>query len=106
MKINKIKIAQDITSWLIASVYIISGLSKSFDSLSFAQLLKSYRLSRVQWGAPFIAFIEVLLGLLLILNYRKQLVAVLIGLMTIGFSLAFAYAYHFKGVTDCGCMFF
>lgn len=106
MKINKVKLAQDITRWFIAAIYIISGISKSLDSLSFAQLLKSYGLSRIQWGAPFIAFTEVLLGLLLLLNYRKQIISGVIGIMTIGFSLAFAYAYHFRGITDCGCMGF
>jgi len=56
--------------------------------------------------APFLAFSEVLLGMLLFFNYRKSLISLLIGVMTIGFTLAFAYAYHFKGVTDCGCMGF
>jgi uncharacterized membrane protein YphA (DoxX/SURF4 family) len=91
---------------LIGALFIVSGFSKSLDSQAFAQLMQSYGLGRFQTVAPFIAFAEVLFGLLLILNYRKQLIATLIGAMTIAFTVAFFYAYNFRGVTDCGCMGF
>jgi uncharacterized membrane protein YphA (DoxX/SURF4 family) len=90
---------------VIGVLFILSGALKALDSQTFSVLIKSYGF----WGGlgylgPFISGIEILLGLFLILNIRARATALIVSLLTIVFTISFAYAFFAKGIEDCGCM--
>ena len=89
---------------IIGLISIFSGLIKALDTASFSQLIGSYGLGWIQNLAPLISATEIILGLCLILNINTRLLSAMVGIITILLTLAFAYAFFFKGITDCGCM--
>ena len=54
--------------------------------------------------SPLIAGLEVILGLFLILRVKTRSAALAVTVITTVFTIAFAYAFFFKGIEDCGCM--
>lgn len=88
----------------IGILYLFSGAIKSIDSMGFAGLIISYGMNWAQYFAPLIIGFEILLGLLLILDIWPRITAFVVLIVTILFTVAYTYAFIFKGVKDCGCM--
>jgi hypothetical protein len=94
-----------IIQFIIGLLFILSGSLKALDSQTFSVLIKSYGF----WGGlgyigPVISGSEILLGLFLILNIRPRATALIVSLLTVIFTISFAYAFFAKGIEDCGCM--
>ena len=89
---------------LTGILFLFSGLLKSFDSQSFAVLISSYGARWAKDLAPVICGVEIVLGLCMILNVRPKITSFFVGALTLIFTIAFAFAYFHKGITDCGCM--
>lgn len=89
---------------IIGALFIASGVFKLIDSKSFAELMVSYNLAPLQNLSPFISGLEIFFGLCLILQIKPALTSLLIMIITVVFTIAFSYAYFFKGIEDCGCM--
>lgn len=82
---------------------ILSSFTKAGDVEAFIGLLQQYGFPDMAWAAAVIIVVEAAAGVCLLLNiYSRQASLFSIGMIAV-FSLAFLYAYLFKGVTDCGC---
>lgn len=84
-------------------LFLLSGFGKLIDTEAFAKLIRQYGLSYFSLLAPFIAALEIVLGLLLLLNIRRRINALIAFVALIVFTAAFGYGFVFHGVTDCGC---
>jgi hypothetical protein len=94
-----------IIQFIIGVLFILSGALKALDSQAFSVLIKSYGF----WGGlgyigPIISGIEILLGLFLILNIQPRATALVVSVLTMIFTISFAYGFFAKGIEDCGCM--
>lgn len=90
---------------LIGALFISSGFLKALDSQSFIVLTGLYGFGEfLSHLAPLMSAIEIILGLCFILDIKPKLTSLAIGLLTIFFTIAFGYAFYFKGIEDCGCM--
>lgn len=97
MKINKI------LSIIVALVFCVSGIGKLFNVIGFQYLIIKYGLGLFNILAPFIIILEIMIGVLLLLQIRVKYTSILASLMLIIFTFVFAYANLKNGVTDCGC---
>lgn len=98
---------------LVGGLFIFSGLIKLNDPLGFSYKLDEY-FSEPVLNLPFLqplalamalvlVILEVLLGLGLLLGYRKKIVSWLLLLMIVFFTFLTFYSAFFNKVTDCGC---
>lgn len=85
-------------------LYLFSGFAKAVDSQWFAALIASYGFSWLGNLSPFISGVEIVLGLCLILNIKPTLTVAVTGILTLLFTVSFAFGFFNKGITDCGCM--
>jgi uncharacterized membrane protein YphA (DoxX/SURF4 family) len=96
---------------LVGVLFIISGLIKSNDTIGFAYKLEEYYqvfgteflISTAVLQAMVICIIEVVLGVMLLLGYRKKLTLFLLMAMIVFFTFLTFYSAYFNKVTDCGC---
>jgi len=94
---------QLILSIILGAVFIISGVEKVANTAAFGNLITQWGFRWLHPLAPFIALAQVGVGLCLILGIRRQIMALATVAMLVGFSLAYTYAYFWRGVADCGC---
>jgi len=97
---NKLKRAVQI---IAGAIFIVSGAMKAIDSQSFSNLISAYGFD---WGgniAPIISSVEIILGLCLMLDIFSKTTALATTILSIFFTLAFSYAFFFRGIEDCGC---
>lgn len=80
-----------------------SGLIKLLDVAAFQNLIVQYGLSFIQYSAPFIILLEILLGLALILDVKQRTSAIISIYMLLIFTGAYTYGYLVNSVEDCGC---
>ena len=85
-------------------LYLFSGISKAIDSQWFAVLIATYGFPWAGNISPVVSGLEIVLGLCLILNIRPKITTLVVGVLTILFTVIFAIGFLTKGVTDCGCM--
>ena len=83
--------------------FLISGLSKLGNVVAFQNLIVEYGLGGLNILAPFIILLEILIGSLLIFNIRVKTISSIAIVMLIGFTCVYTYAWHWHGITDCGC---
>ena len=93
--------------------FIISGFIKMNDPVGFSYKLQEYFgedvlnlpfLQPFALGiAVFVVIYELLLGVMLILGYRKKFTMWSLLLMIIFFTFLTFYSAYFNKVTDCGC---
>ena len=84
-------------------LFVTSGLGKVGNIFAFQQIIVSYGLESFSWLAPFIVLSEIYIGCALLLHlYPKPISSVAIILVAL-FTIAFSYAWHWHGITDCGC---
>jgi len=96
---------------LVGVLFIISGLIKSNDTIGFAYKLEEYYqvfgteflISTAVLQAMVICIVEVVLGVMLLIGYRKKLTLFLLMAMIVFFTFLTFYSAYFNKVTDCGC---
>jgi uncharacterized membrane protein YphA (DoxX/SURF4 family) len=98
---------------LVGTLFIISGLIKANDTIGFSYKLEEYFAPDVLgWTflepyalafAVFVCIAEILLGLATLLGARINLVAWLLLVLNLFFTLLTFYSAYFDKVTDCGC---
>lgn len=93
----------NIYAFIVGALFIISGVGKVIDTTSFSQLITQYGLGVFKSLSPIIILAEILLGLFLIFTIYPKQSSFISFLLLIVFTIAFAYAYFAKGITNCGC---
>ena len=76
---------------------------KLLDVATFQNLIIQYGLSYLQYLAPLIILLEILLGLSLILNIIQRTTAILSLCVLLIFTGVYTYGYLVNSVEDCGC---
>lgn len=97
----------------VGIVFIISGIVKIIDPMGFSFKLEEYfapDVLNLPFLTPWASLIasgvmvsEILLGLMIILGYKKRISLIFLLLMTIFFGFLTFYSAYFNKVTDCGC---
>lgn len=107
------KIITHISRLLVGFLFILSGLVKLNDPMGFSFKLEEYFSSSVL-NLPFfephalsialiVVIAEVLLGVALLLGFKKKFTLALLFLMIVFFTFLTFYSAYFNKVTDCGC---
>lgn len=97
------KLLLRIPAIIAGCVFVWSGLGKIGNIFGFQYLLVDYGLTYLNILAPFIVLFEIVIGAMLILNYRVKEFSVIAALLLVVFTCAYSYAWIVNGVTDCGC---
>ncbi len=84
-------------------VFLTSAISKAIYTGSFVLLIEQYGFEVVSPAAPIIIIAEAILGIGLIFHIYSRFMALASLLLTMLFTIAYAYAYWFNDITDCGC---
>ena len=103
----------NVSRYFVGILFIISGLVKVNDPLGFSYKLTEYFSPEVL-NLPilipyallisiFIVVFETLLGLLLIIGYKKRFTTYNLLLMILFFTFLTFYSAYYNKVTDCGC---
>ena len=92
-----------ILSIFVGIVFLSSGVMKLLDVATFQNLIMQYGLSYLQYLAPLIILLEILLGLSLILNIIQRTTAILSLCVLLIFTGVYTYGYLVNSVEDCGC---
>lgn len=100
MNVNKYVLYIRVT---IGAVFITSGIAKAADSDYFASLLTLYGADIFYWLAPFIIFIEFILGLALLFGLYTKISALATALLLILFTAGYSYGLLFLDIKNCGC---
>ena len=108
-----IKIIVHLFRYFVGALFIFSGLIKLNDPIGFSFKLEEYfgptvfdldfLIPIVLPMAIFIVIFEVILGLFLILGYKREFTLWSLLLMIIFFTFLTWYSAYFNKVTDCGC---
>ena len=108
-----IKLLTVIFRYFVGFLFIFSGLIKLNDPVGFSFKLEEYfgptvfdiefLIPTVLPMAIFIVIVEVVLGVFLIIGYKKNLTIWSLLLMIIFFTFLTWYSAYFNKVTDCGC---
>lgn len=97
------KLLSRIPAIIAGCVFVWSGLGKIGNIFGFQHLLVDYGLNYLNILAPFIVLFEIVIGAMLILDYRiKEFSAIAVSLLVV-FTCVYSYAWIVNGVTDCGC---
>ena len=107
------KIITHLSRLIVGVLFIISGLVKLNDPIGFSFKLEEYfsegvlNLPIFEPHALSIALIvviaEVLLGVALLIGFKRKLTLTLLFLMIVFFTFLTFYSAYFNKVTDCGC---
>ena len=92
-----------ILSIFVGIVFLSSGVMKLLDVATFQNLIMQYGLSYLQYLAPLIILLEILLGLSLVLNIIQRTTAILSLCVLLIFTGVYTYGYLVNSVEDCGC---
>ena len=95
----------------VGVLFVFSGLIKANDPLGFSYKLQEYfEVLNMPFLMPlslalaiFICWVEVVLGILLLLGIYRNLVLWLLSLMMVFFTFLTFYSAYFNKVTSCGC---
>ena len=108
-----IKIIVHLFRYFVGVLFIFSGLIKLNDPIGFSFKLEEYfgptvfnldfLIPIVLPMAIFIVILEVVLGIFLIIGFKKKLTLWSLLLMIIFFTFLTWYSAYFNKVTDCGC---
>ncbi len=107
------KVLVGVTRIFVGIFFIISGFIKLSDPLGFSYKLQEYfsegvlNLEFLQPYALLLSVIlvitEVLLGVMLIIGYKRKLTLISLLAMIVFFTFLTFYSAYFNKVTDCGC---
>lgn len=90
-------------SQFIGIILLISSFAKASDTAYFAQIIAKYGWMFLQYTAPFIIFIELILGLLLIFQQRVRWTSLFCLIFICVLTIIYSYGLFFNKLTDCGC---
>lgn len=107
------KIITHLSRLFVGVLFIISGLIKLNDPIGFSFKLEEYFSASVL-NMPFfephalsiallVVIAEVLIGVALLIGFKKKLTLALLFLMILFFTFLTFYSAYFNKVTDCGC---
>ena len=109
-----IKIIVHLFRYFVGVLFIFSGLIKLNDPIGFSFKLEEYfgptvfnldfLIPIVLPMAIFIVILEVVLGIFLIIGFKKKFTLWSLLLMIIFFTFLTWYSAYFNKVTDCGCL--
>lgn len=107
------KLLTHIARFLVGALFIFSGFIKLNDPLGFSYKLQEYFSAEVlglEFLTPYallisiiLVVVEVLLGIALLVGYRKKITLWLLFAMIAFFTFLTFYSAYFNKVTDCGC---
>jgi len=111
------KVLDTIARYLVGGLFIFSGLIKINDPVGTQIKLEEYFTVFAGDGATFfealkpaalvfsvvLSTAEIVLGLALLLRYRKKLTIILLLVQIVFFTFLTFYSAYFNKVTDCGC---
>ena len=107
------KILTQIARFIVGALFIFSGFIKLNDPLGFSYKLQEYFSAEVldlDFLSPYalliaiiLVVIEVLLGIALLIGYKKKITLWLLLAMIAFFTFLTFYSAYFNKVTDCGC---
>ncbi len=107
------KILVHIARFLVGALFIFSGFIKLNDPLGFSYKLQEYfapEVLNLEFLSPYallisviLVIVEVLLGIALLIGYRKKVTLWLLLAMILFFTFLTFYSAYFNKVTDCGC---
>lgn len=92
-----------VISALVGLVFCVSGFAKAADAAYFSDLMRSYGVEWFGYLAPAVILFEILLGLLLLFQFKPRWTASLSILFTLFVWAVYMYGYFTQGITDCGC---
>ena len=87
----------------VGIIFLLSGISKAFDTESFAYIIYSYGFHSLQFLSPIIVLIETFIGLLLIFDIRVKAVSIFCLIMVLSFTGVYIYGLAFHNIENCGC---
>src|SRR5690554_1195739 len=107
------RIITQIARLIVGILFIISGLIKLNDPLGFSFKLDEY-FSEMVFNMPFlqpfalsialfVVIAEVLLGVMLLIGYKRKFTLWSLFAMIVFFTFLTFYSAYFNKVTDCGC---
>lgn len=91
---------------LLGAIFIYAGMLKIDDAQGFAGQVAAYRILPYQWNyfvAATLPWVELLCGLLLVINRKVRPAALVVGVMTLVFVAALASVMARGLEIDCGC---
>ena len=107
------KLLTHIARFLVGALFIFSGFIKLNDPLGFSYKLQEYFSAEVlglEFLSPYallisviLVVVEVLLGIALLIGYKKKVTLWLLFAMIAFFTFLTFYSAYFNKVTDCGC---
>ena len=107
------KVLVGISRILVGALFIFSGLIKLNDPVGFSFKLKEYfapEVLNLEFLIPFalviaifVVIFEVLLGVMILIGYKKKFTVWSLLLMIVFFTFLTFYSAFFNKVTDCGC---
>lgn len=92
-----------ILQYIVGSVFIISGLFKALNVLSFQYHIIQYGFPKLNILAPFITLTEILIGCFFLLSIKVKKTSVFSTLLLLLFSIIYLYGYIYNDIKDCGC---
>lgn len=92
-----------ILGFISGGIFLLSGLGKLPNILSFQHLIVLYGFSYWQFLAPFIVITEIAIGTALCLNIKQKQISLLAIGMVIAFTGIYSYGYFANDIIDCGC---
>lgn len=95
-----------VSRFILATVFIIAGIEKVSDLISFSSILHNYRIFPY-WSINFIAvslpWVELINGILLLYGYKKKEIAAIFGIILLFFILLI-FISILRGLDiNCGC---
>lgn len=107
------KFLTHIARFIVGALFIFSGFIKLNDPLGFSYKLQEYFSAEVldlEFLSPYalllsvvLVVVEILLGIALLLGYKKKITLWLLLAMIAFFTFLTFYSAYFNKVTDCGC---
>jgi len=96
------KLTKTVSS-LVGILFLFSGMGKALAVYQFAQILSQYGFDFLQYLAPVVIVVEIVLGLLLFFCIRLRITALLSLCFTAVLTLIYFYGHIFVNISDCGC---
>lgn len=94
---------QKIIALFIGAVFMLSAVGKALNVYLFQMLIHSYGLPYLDWLAPIIVLLELVLAFLFFVQYRVKYISLGSIVLLILFTAVYTFGYTRQGVTDCGC---
>jgi len=103
MRKSSVKVYR-IMALLVAVVLLVSGFAKAADAAYFSNLIwNAFHSNWMAYAAVGVIIVEVLLGVLLLVQWKTRIVAILTAVLLVGVTGVYAYGVAKYGMVSCGC---